>query len=97
MSVGFEVTKQSLDNQVGSAVVTLREAFDRFAPIKQWLDATADAVLEAAPYGYTSGEVAILKSAVTDMANLAATAHGERAQATPSDFFFFADQLTGIS
>jgi hypothetical protein len=97
VSVGYQVTKATLDNQVGNAVVQLRDALERFEPIKAWLDATADATLEDAPFGYTSQEVAILKSAVTDITNLGLTARGERAQAVANNFFFFADQLTGIS
>lgn len=49
--------------------------------------------------GYTggeNGEVALLKSAITDLDNLRQVAQGSRVQPAASDFFWFARRLWGV-
>jgi hypothetical protein len=62
--------------------------------VKSWLDTKTDNELVA--LGYTSQEVATLKSAFTDLNKLARVANGLDTQAAASDFFFWADRLTGL-
>lgn len=65
---------------------------------KAFLDATPDATLEAAPYNFSSTDVANLKSAFTDAATLASIYRGESAQgATAYDFSTFLKLLRGVS
>lgn len=91
---GFSTDKATVDAVAGQVVVTLRDNLARAVRIKAWLDARTDADLMA--QGWTSDEVAVLKSAFTDLAKLAQVADGQAVQAQASDFFFWADRLTGI-
>jgi hypothetical protein len=97
MSVGLPVDKGTLDQRAGSLAWQLRETFEQIQIVKDWLDATPDATLEAAPYSYSSGEVATLKSAFTDMSNLGKIANGSQGgQTAPNNYLFWAAKLTGV-
>ena len=91
---GFPTDKATIDANAGQVVLTLRDNLARAVRIKAWLDARTDVQLTA--LGWSSEEVAVLKSAFTDLAKLAQIADGQATQAAASDFFFFADRLTGI-
>jgi len=85
-----------IDQRAGTLAVTLRNAFaevDRFAA---FLATLPDADLEAAPYNYSSTEVAQLKSAFGDLARLARIYRGEEAGGNAYDFQTFAKLLTGV-
>lgn len=66
MAVGISITKAQIDEMAGSSARALRMAFERARTLKQYLDTKTEADLVTA-YGYTSAEVALLKSAVNDM------------------------------
>lgn len=95
MAVGYPVTKATLDNRAGALVEQLRQIFDGVESLKAWLDARPDAELQA-DYGYSAEDVAVLKSAITDLDKLRRIGAGTEVQAAVSDFFFWADRLTGI-
>lgn len=94
MAVGQIITKGEIDGTASALCKNLNNAFARVVDFKAWLDTKSTQDLVA--FGYTEGEVAILKSAFTDLANLAATYRGEREQVGQSDFRAFAKQLMGF-
>lgn len=93
MSVGLGATKQTIDQRGGGACLNLRNAIDEVARYKNWLDTKTEQDL--IDLGYTSGEVAILKSAFTDLAQLADIYYGRSNLTNAKDFTTFAKQLTG--
>jgi len=94
MSVGLAVTKQEVDARSGDLARAFQRAFNDVLTLKGYLDATVDADLEA--LGYTPGEVAVLKTAVTDLGQLATIWTGSASLATPKDFRTFVRQLWGV-
>jgi hypothetical protein len=96
MAVGFPKARADVDQQAGSLAVSLRNTFDAIDQFKLFLDSTPDAELEAAPYNYTPGDVAVLKSAYNDLAKLGGIYRGTGTQAQAYDFRTFAHQLTGV-
>lgn len=99
MSTGYPVTKADLDNRMGSMIVNVREAFLKCVQFKDgWLDDAAlgtDAFLGT--LGYTSPEIAIIRSAFTAMKNLSGIAKGTGTQASTNDFYFDAKKLIGLN
>lgn len=94
--VGLQPTKANIDNTSGSIVLSLEDLFARVDRFQTFLLATPDATLTSAPYSYTAGEVATLKSAFTDLAQLAAIYRNQQNLATAKDFRAFAKQLIGF-
>lgn len=94
MSAGFQVTKASLDQRIGSCVVAGESWFEDVQRIAAWLAATPDADIEA--LGYTTGEVAQIKSSFVDLENLRLVAYGQQPQANANNFFFWGGKLRGI-
>jgi hypothetical protein len=95
MAVGFPTDKDTIDAQAGQIIFTLRETLERAQRVKEWLDGTPNADLEA--LGYSANDVSILKSSYNDMDRLARIAEGQEVQASPSNFFFWARHLTGLT
>lgn len=95
MAVGQNISKADIDGTSAALTKNVNNALARCVDFKAWLDTQPDQDL-ITTYGYTAGEVAVLKSAFTDLANLAATYRGERTQPEASDFRFFAKQLMGF-
>jgi hypothetical protein len=96
MAAGLPKARSDVDNQSGSLSVSLRNIFDAIDQFKLFLDSTPDAELEAAPYNYTAGDVATLKSAYNDLAKLGRIYRGADTQSSAYDFRTFAHQLTGV-
>jgi len=94
MSVGFSATKADFDAKAGSLALALRQALANIKEFQAVLAATADATLTAD--GYTSGEVATLKSAYTDLDKLRTIYEGTQTQGSTYDFRQFAKLLTGV-
>lgn len=92
---GYAVNQQVIDNRVGALVVQVREVLEDVQRVNTFLADQTDADLEA--MGYTAEEVTTLKSAFTDLDKLSDIANGQGVQAAPSDFFFHAKNLTGLS
>ena len=91
---GFSKTKDDINNRAGQLSVGLRNTFTEIDRFKTFLDATPDADLVA--LGFTSTEVAIIKSAFGDLAKLSRISRAEDTQSAVSDFFFWAKQLMGV-
>jgi hypothetical protein len=94
MSVGLPVTKQEIDSRSGDLARTFQKAFEDVGTLKMYLDATVDQTL--IDLGYTPNEVAILKTAATDLAQLTTIWTGTAALAAPKDFRTFVRQLWGV-
>jgi len=97
MSVGIVPTKDQIDNNGGSLLKNLDDALARCERLQTWLLATPDATLQAAPYSYSSQEVATLKSAFSDIAQLATIYRGTANLAVAKDFRQFAKLLWGFN
>lgn len=91
MAVGFTPGKTEVDATAATLVRHLDAAFLRVQQFKDWLDTQADVDLTA--LGYDATDVAVLKSAFTDLANLRAVYLGQREQIGASDFRAFARRL----
>jgi len=94
MSVGLAATKQELDSRSGDIARSFQRAFDNVLTMKGYLDATADPDLVA--LGYTTDEVATLKTAYADLSQLGTIWAGTAALATPKDFRTFVRRLWGV-
>jgi hypothetical protein len=98
MSIGYAITKVDLDNRMGAAVVTLRDALITIVALKAELDDTTilpDATLTT--LGYTGGEITQLRAAFTDLAKLDGISRGTQTQAVVNDFWFNAKHLAGLN
>ena len=94
MSVGLTASKADIDAQAGNTALTVREAFRTVQVFQAWLLTQPDANLTA--LGYTSGEVANLKSAFTDLDKLRTIYEGTATQTPAYDFRTFAKLLVGV-
>lgn len=94
MSVGLPVTKEEIDTRAGDIARTFQRMFDDVAVMKTYLDATVEADLIA--LGYTANEVAVLKTAWADLAQLATIWVGDAALPAAKDFRQFVRQLWGV-
>lgn len=95
MSVGLPVTKQEIDQRSGD----IARAFQRLAgdveTLKGYLDGATEQVL--IDLGYSSNEVAVLKTAATDMEQLfVKIGYGLEPLPAAKDFTVFARQLWGV-
>jgi hypothetical protein len=94
MSVGLPVTKTEIDSRAGDIARTFQRAFEDVATMKVYLDATVEADLVA--LGYTSDEVATLKTAFADLAELGTIWTGAAALPAAKDFRVFVRRLWGV-
>jgi hypothetical protein len=67
MSVGKAIAKADIDAQIASFGVQFNYLLNQVKLFTAALDAITDAALQAAPYSYTSGELATLRSAYRDL------------------------------
>lgn len=91
---GLNVNRNVINGRAGNLVLQLRQLFADARRMKAWFDATPDDDL--IEMGFSSEEVAMLKSAFTDLDKLAKVATAEDTQSLANDFFFWANRLTGI-
>ena len=96
MSVGYPITKATLDNSVGQEVATLWNALAAASTRNTWLNDSShsDANL-LTPLGYTSSEITTLRAAFADLNKLWQISHSANTQSPASDFFFNAKLLGG--
>jgi hypothetical protein len=92
MPVGLTITKDEIDKRAGDIARTFQRSFEDVGTLKGFLDATPEADLVA--LGYTSDEVASLKTAWNDLAQL--TTLGQATLAEPKDFREFVRRLWGV-
>jgi hypothetical protein len=96
MTVGLPVDRFQVDTQAGGLARTLETFSNQALQFKQYLDATPDADLEAGPFNYTPEEVALLKSAASDMATVANVYKGLVDHTPASDLGVFSRRLMGL-
>lgn len=94
MAVGFTITKGEIDTRMGEMARGQQRVFKELAVLKGYLDATVDADLVA--LGYTTEEVAVLKSAAADLAELSNVFVGNAEVSPAKDFSQFVRQLWGV-
>jgi hypothetical protein len=91
MAAGFIPTKAALDQRLASVVVAGESWLEDVQRLKTWLDGQSEQDLVT--LGYSSGDVAELKSAATDLDNLRKVGYGQSTQAVANNFFFWAWKL----
>jgi len=94
MSVGLPVTKAEIDSRAGDLARAFQDHFGDVVTMQQFLTATPNADLET--MGYTPDEVATLKTAFTDLAQLGTIWTGQAALPAPKDFRVFVSRMWGI-
>jgi len=95
MAAGQQVTRQIIDNAAASLVFQLENTLDRIVKFQAYLSAQASPGFDNT-YGYSTQDVADLKSAYLDLKKLADIYKGLQTQATTYDFRTFASRLEGI-
>lgn len=103
MSVGRGITKNDIDQRAASAVEQLWGAFEQIKNLSALLANTniipSDTFLTN--LGYTTGEVTLLRAGINDLGSptsgLYGVAHGTKTQVAVNNFFFNAQQLTGVN
>lgn len=93
--VGFPTDKNTLDARAGNIAIQVRDSLDAASRLKAWLDTKTEADLVA--LGYTSAEVAVLKSAFTDLSALRSVATAGQTVPTANNFLFWSAQLCGVN
>lgn len=94
MPVGLPVTKNEIDARAGDVARRFQQSFDDVATFQGFLTRTTNAELEA--LGYTADEVATLKTAYSDLAQLGRIWGGLEPLATAKDFRTFVARLWGV-
>ncbi|HMF95107.1 MAG TPA: hypothetical protein VKE96_12465 [Vicinamibacterales bacterium] len=94
MSVGLPVSKQEIDTRSGDIARAFQRNFEDVLTMQTYLEATPNADLVA--LGYTDQEVAVLKTAFSDLTQLGRIWTGSEALADPKDFRVFVRQLWGV-
>lgn len=102
MSVGRGITKADIDLRMASVVEQVWSSLRLANESSLWLANTNivpnDTFLTN--LGYTSGEVTLLRAAINDLGSsngLWAIAHGTKTQPAVNNFFFNAQQITGVN
>lgn len=93
MAVGFPNTKNDIDGQAGRLVLALRDGIRQVNDMKVFLDSLTDGDLTT--LGYSTGDVATLRAAITDLYSLGRVANGQQTQPAANDFFFAGRKLLG--
>ena len=97
-NTGYAITKIDLDNRMGNAVVTLRDALIAIVALKAELDDSTilpDATLTT--LGYTAGDITTIRAAFTDLSKLNDISRAAATQASTNDFWFNAKHLCGLN
>lgn len=102
MSVGRPLTKVDLDARASAAIEQVWGALDQINELSLLLANTTivpnDAALIA--LGYTQAEVTLLRAAINDLGSatgLWGVAHNQKTVTATNNFFFNAQQLTGVN
>ena len=91
MAVGIYSTKADVDMRVGGLAQSLRANLVAMGDVKLWLDAKSDP--ELADFGYAAGDIATLRSAVTDLDQLRQVYLGLATRTPAYDYRTFAKLL----
>lgn len=102
MSVGRGMTKSDIDLRMASVVEQVWGALNLANQASLWL-ANTNIVTDAAltTLGYTGAEITLLRAGINDLGSstngLYGLAHGTKTQSSTNNFFFNAQQLTGVN
>ena len=95
MSVGLPVTKSEIDNRAGDMARSFQRLAGDVTTLKGFLDSSDEASLVT--LGYTPEEIAVLKSAISDLEQLVVQiGYGTQSLSAPKDFTQFLRQLWGV-
>jgi len=94
MAVGYSPTKPEIDARAGDIARRFQAAFDDVATMSGFLSRTVDQDLIA--LGYSTADVADLKTAFADLAQLGRIWGGLDPLAAPKDFRVFVSRLWGV-
>jgi hypothetical protein len=94
MAVGIPITKTELDSRAGNLARAFQDQFGEVVILQEFLLGTPDPDL--IELGYTSDDVATLKTAMTDLAQLGRIWIGSEPLPTAKDFRVFVKRLWGI-
>jgi hypothetical protein len=67
VAVGFPFTSTEVNSRAGQLILTLRDTLQQIRNFQAALLTKSDAELQAAPFAYSAGEVAVLRSAMVDL------------------------------
>jgi len=102
MAVGRGITKNDIDLRAAAVVEQVWNALNEANKMSLWLANTNiipnDTFLTNLTY--SSGEVTLLRAAINDLGSangLYGVAHGTKTQASVNNFFFNAQQITGVN
>lgn len=94
MAVGFPISKTEIDQRSGDIARRFQDVFGEVGILQAFLTGKTEEDLVA--LGYTPDDVATLKTAFNDLAQLAAIWTGSQALATAKDFRVFVSRLWGV-
>jgi hypothetical protein len=94
MSVGYPKNQASIDGIVGELTQSINRNFRRAVQLKTELDSYTDGQLTSA--GYTAGEVAVLRTLVTDLNQLNNLYTGAATLGSAKDFRASLRPLWGV-
>lgn len=94
MAAGISYSKAQLDGIAGSVAQQFKQLMERAADFQAWFAAQADADLTA--LGYSTDDIATLRGAAADMAQLVALATGQSTLANAQDFTANTKKLWGV-
>jgi hypothetical protein len=105
VTVGYPITKGTVDNQLGAEIGALAAAFNAIAARKAWLDHSSHNQAFMTGLGYTTTEDDLMRAAITDLDSLRQIARGTGPKgvatigqaAAANQFFFNALLLGGIT
>jgi hypothetical protein len=102
MAVGIQVSLADINNTFGGIARDTDSTMTRILQAASWLAAQTDGTLEAAPYGIAAGDVAVLRSAWSDLVQVAQVYQGLLSGANyhagaAYDARTFAKQLIGVN
>lgn len=95
MAAGIQISQAEINNQAGAIARSVFNSLENVRQFKSWLDGLSANDLMTG-YGFNSTDANVLKSAFTDLGDLAGIFQGSAAVATlPHDYRVFAKQLLG--
>lgn len=86
MGIGFQPSKDGLNQRVGQIAAQIGSVFDDLDQLIVWAAQNTDANLTS--LGLSSGEVAEFRAFVADATNWRDTTFGQRAQPAATNFLF---------
>jgi hypothetical protein len=91
---GISISREEINNVVGNLSLDIKEALDRAVALHEYLAGKTTEDLTS--LGFAETDVATIKSAMADAAQLADVYYGRAPIATAKDFRVFMKRLYGI-